>query len=378
MGFQRGMLDPLGRKRSLVGDRGLGKCAGDIAVFAVALRHDIALRVGHPLLSRLVAVDQGRAGCNRLRRIGHRGQDVVIDCEAAAAFFRRCFSLRDHGGDPLSDEADDIVQHAGIVGVHPGPLVPRGGEQAIRRVLEGQHRLHASNVQRRGLVDRDNLCVRMRRAQQLDVQRAFHGCIEGVGSRAPHHLRSGGCRQAAAECGARDGVFAIRLAVQRVFDGTIAGAAAQIAFQRCAEILPLRLVERCTGHDHARGAEPALKRLRIEKCPLHRMGTAIAREAFDGGDGMALGAKGGDQAAVHRLAIDQHGTGAAVAGVAPFLDAEMPELAQKSSQALSGAGIFRKRLAVDLEAHGCARPCSSARISSARRMVMCLRHAGLP
>src|SRR5213078_2775746 len=127
-------------------------------------------------------------------------------------------------------------------------------------------------------------------------------------------------------CGARDCVFPIRLAVQRVFDGTIAGAAAQIAFQRCAEILPLRLVERCTGHDHARGAEPALKRLRIEKCPLHRMGTAIAREAFDGGDGMALGAKGGDQAAVHRLAIDQHGTGAAVAGVAPFLDAEMPEL----------------------------------------------------
>ncbi len=256
--------------------------------------------------------------------------------------------------------------------------MPRGGEQPIRCVLEGQDRLHAGNQQCLGLVDRDDFGVRMRRAQQLDVQRAFHNCIEGVGSRAPHHLRPGRRGQAAPECGARDRIFDIRLAVECVFDRAIPGAAAQIAFERGAEVLPLRLVERSASHDHARGAEAALKRLRVEKCLLHRVDATIACETLDGGDRMAVGAEGGDQAAVHRLAIDQHGTGAAIAGVAAFLDAEKPEFAQESPQALPGVRTFRKRLAVDLKAHDRAKPCSSTRISSARRSVMCLRHAGLP
>jgi hypothetical protein len=186
------------------------------------------------------------------------------------------------------------------------------------------------------------------------------------------------CRQAAAERGTGGGVFDIGLAVKRIFDGAVAGATAQIAFQRCAEILPLRLVQRRAGQDHAGGAEPALKGLRIEKRLLHRVRVAISCEALDGGDGMAIGAEGGNQAAMHRLAIDQHRAGAAVAGVAAFLDAEMPEVAQESPQALSGARAFRKLLAVDFEGHGHTAPCNSVRISSARRSVMCLRHAGLP
>ena len=65
------------------------------------------------------------------------------------------------------------------------------------------------------------------------------------------------------------------------------------------------------------------------------MRAAVGREAFDGGDGVALGAEGGDEAAMHRLAVEQHGAGAAVAGVAAFLDAEMSELAQERAQALA-------------------------------------------
>jgi hypothetical protein len=70
-----------------------------------------------------------------------------------------------------------------------------------------------------------------------------------------------------------------------------------------------------------------LERLRIEKGLLHWVRSVIGRKAFDGRNGMALGAEGGDQATVHRFAIDQDGAGAAVASVAPFLDAEMPEFA---------------------------------------------------
>jgi len=122
----------------------------------------------------------------------------------------------------------------------------------------------------------------------------------------------------------------------------------------------------------------ALKRLRIEKSLLHRVRSARGREAFDGRDRVAVGAEGGDQAGMHGLAVDQDGTGAAVAGVASLLDAEMAEVAKKGSQALPGARGLRKILAVDLNGHGYTRACSSARISSARRSVMCLRQAGLP
>ena len=106
------------------------------------------------------------------------------------------------------------------------------------------------------------------------------------------------------------------------------------------------------------------------------MGAAIRRKAFDGGDGMALGAEGRDQAAMDGFAIKQHRAGAAVAGVAALLDSEMPELTHERPQTLSGLRGFLEFLAVDLKTHGSAR--NSLRISSASRSVMCLRHSGLP
>ena len=216
----------------------------------------------------------------------------------------------------------------------------------------------------------------MRRAQHLDVQQAFRGAIEGVTLGAAHHVRSGGCRQAAAERGAGGGVLDIGLAVERVLDRAVSRTAADISLQRCAEVLPLRLVQRGAGQNHAGGAEPALKSLRIEKRLLHWMGAAVGRKTLNGRHRVAVGAKGRDQATMHRLAVDQHRAGAAVAGVAAFLDAEMAELTQKRSQALPGLRRLRERLAVDFEAHSSA--CNSLRISSPSRSVMCLRHAGLP
>src|SRR5262249_43585075 len=123
----------------------------------------------------------------------------------------------------------------------------------------------------------------------------------------------------------------------RVLNCAIAGAAAEIALQGRAEILPLRLVERCAGQDHAGGAEAALKPLRVEKGMLHRMRATIGGETFDRGDHAAFSAKGRDQAAVHGFAIEQHRTGAAVAGVAALLHSEIAELAEKRTQALPGA-----------------------------------------
>ena len=79
---------------------------------------------------------------------------------------------------------------------------------------------------------------------------------------------------------------------------------------------------------------------------------------------------------MHWLVIEQHRAGAAIAGVAAFLDAEMAELAQERAQALPGAGLLLETLAVDRETQ--IRPTSSSRISDASRSVMCLRQNGLP
>ncbi len=78
------------------------------------------------MLWRLIRVDRRRAGGDRLYRIDHRGQDFIVDLEAAAAFLGGGFGLRDHGRDLLPDESDHRVEHAGVVGIHPVLFVPRG------------------------------------------------------------------------------------------------------------------------------------------------------------------------------------------------------------------------------------------------------------
>ena len=183
--------------------------------------------------------------------IDHRRQDFVLNFEEAAAFLGGGLGVGDHSGDLLPDKADDIVEHLCVVRVHPVPFVPRGREQAVRCVFKRQHRVHAGDAERRTPVDRDDFRVRTRRTQHLDVQHTFRRDIERIARCAAHHLRSGGGREAAAKCGARDGVFDVVLAVQRILDRAIAGATTDIAFQRGAEVLPLRLVQRRAGQDHA-------------------------------------------------------------------------------------------------------------------------------
>ena len=126
MGFKRRMLDPLGRKSTFIGDGGLRQRARDIAKFAMGFRHDIAACVRDAVCRRLVAVNRRGAGRDGDCRIDHRRQDLVCDVELPAAFLRGGFGFGDHGGDLLPDKADDIVEHTGVVRIHPVPLVPRG------------------------------------------------------------------------------------------------------------------------------------------------------------------------------------------------------------------------------------------------------------
>src|SRR5271168_4310895 len=67
----------------------------------------------------------------------------------------------------------------------------------------------------------------------------------------------------------------------------VACAAADVAFEPAADFrlggIGVFAQKVGGGHDHARGAEPALKGMSLSKCGLHRMQIYARRETFDRG-----------------------------------------------------------------------------------------------
>ncbi len=187
------------------------------------------------------------------------------------------------------------------------------------------------------------------------MQQALDGDVEGVTRLSGHDGGPGGRRDIAAAWRCRIGLVDVTHAADRVLDGAIAGAPAQIALERGGEIVALGLVQARGGHDHAGRAKPALETLRLQEGALHRMQRAVARETFDGRDLAAVGAERRDEAAVHGLAVEQHAAGAAVAGVAALLHPEPPSCRRKVRRHWPGRGVAGERVPLTSIAHGAAR-----------------------
>jgi hypothetical protein len=79
----------------------------------------------------------------------------------------------------------------------------------------------------------------------------------------------------------------------------IAGAAAQIAFERTRKVFASLIAQACRRQDHARGAKSALKAGGIDESLLHRMQFPVLREALDGGDLLVVGSESWDQTAMN-------------------------------------------------------------------------------
>ena len=107
-------------------------------------------------------------------------------------------------------------------------------------------------------------------------------------------------------------------------------------------------------HQKARRAEAALQAMMIHEGALHRMQLVAVREPLDGADLLAVGLHGKHQAGAHRLAVDDHGAGAADAVLAADMGAGLPAiLADRIGQRAPRLDRDRVLAAVDGERDRC-------------------------
>ena len=163
--LQMHMLRARGRIGHLVDGVGLLEALLDIAELAMDVDIDVVAE-RHALV-----VQDRRARFHGDFRIEHRRQQLVLDLQQPAGGFRRAFGLGRHGGDPLPDEAHDIIEHIGVVGIDQMILMRRRRVELPRHVLPGEDSDDAGHGLRLVALDRFDAGMGMRRAQQFQMQR---------------------------------------------------------------------------------------------------------------------------------------------------------------------------------------------------------------
>ncbi len=338
---------------------------------------DVAVRPSDPAgLGILVGVQQGRAG-----QIGQPGivvgrQHLVVDVDQRAGGLGDADALGDDCGDPLPAEPQHGVQHPGVVRILLPAVVAAGREQPIGGVPMREHPDHPGQCLGPRGVDAADPGMRVRTAENRQMQQRFGCGVEGV-------LLAAGDDPAAR--GGRDRATVGALVVsgidgadagQRVRDRPVPGAAAEISLQQARQIGGLGLGQSARSDHEAGRAVTALEGARIEEGLLHGVQALAVGQPRRGGHAAPFGTVGGGDARVHGLAVQQHAARTAVARVAALLDLEMAELAQQGAQHLTGLRLDRGRSAVDAQVHGSV--VNSATISIAISALMCRRQAASP
>ncbi len=180
-------------------------------------------------LRSFVVNDRG-ARLHRCLRIENGGKDLVVDDQPVAARLGRGFAIGHHGGDALTDKTHNPVQYRGVVGIDALVLVPGGRVKLCRRVFISQDRAHARNRQCAVLADRFDPRMRMRRAQQLEMQKPGRCDVHRVAGGAADNGAPGRRGNTAAACVTGFGVFGLAHPANGIFDCAVAGATTNVAF----------------------------------------------------------------------------------------------------------------------------------------------------
>src|SRR5262249_12989699 len=111
-----------------------------------------------------------------------------------------------------------------------------------------------------------------------------------------------------------------RRRLDRLDDVVVAGAPAEVPFERLANLVVGRVRVPCQdlgrGHDHPGGAVAALEGVVLVKRALKRVQLAVLREALDRLHLKAVGLEGEHRAGLDRPAVEANGARAAARGIA--------------------------------------------------------------
>ena len=187
-------------------------------------------------------------------------------------------------------------------------------------------------------------------------------CCRGTACPAPLQGRAGELLPYVESSGDRDqaesgrGDIALpRRSLHRAQDPIVRPATAEMSIERVADLgigrIGVLRQQRRRRDDHPARAIAALERLLGDEGGLHRVRLRWGAETGDGGDRSAVGeARHPPHAGADRLAVDQHGAGAALPEPAPELRTERRGVvAQAEQEWRRRIGLDRDRPAVDSE-----------------------------
>ena len=381
LGLDIGVLDEGGLEAALDDDVGFGERRLGLALLHEAGPHHVVFRPGmddrrvlgeraldpvrvradlvadrHVLVAdpvhRLVVADQGQHRLAAMLDLAVGEYRLVLDMRIAAETVdRRHVGRAEHPDQPG-------------MGIQQGLQVADGEARAPMRRA---HRAHPERIGRRA--------VRAEHLAAVDLAPAV-----GLGHPCPDRLAGAGVVEL-------DAVGFDRVAHRRQ-DLLVAGAAAQHAAQR---VLDRRVVglgppaQQVGGrHQHARGADPALRRaVQVERVLERRQPPARRRQPLDGQHLAPLDLGHRRHAGADLAAVQQHRAGAAIAGVAADLGPGQQELlAQHMGEPADRVGADLGRAAVEGEGNRRLRghhalP-SSASVRRVRVSAASIRYSPLP
>src|SRR5713101_839231 len=144
-----------------------------------------------------------------------------------------------------------------------------------------------------------------------------------------------------------------------ILDGThyvlITCAAAAVAFETLANLcfgrVGVVLEQLVRGHNHAWGAEAALQAMLLPEPLLDRVQASFGGQSFDRGHFTAVRLHGQHCTGLHRIAIEEYGTGATLRSVAADVGSgEVQHIAQIVDQ--QHARLYLRMVLLPIHCHG--------------------------
>ena len=223
-----------------------------------------------------VLVEDGRPSSCALARVDEHVERLVLDLDELGGVARELARLGDDGDDRVADVADAADRERVVLDLVAGrrrELEERVGQR--RDLVAGQRPVDAGQRQRRRDVDRDDQRVRVRRAHEVHVAHAVPLDVVDEHALALEEPPVLLARDALARGIAGlelDAVAVVRSScsllprcrLHRLDDVPVAGAAADVALDRAADLvvgrLRVLLQQGGRAHQHPRRAVAALER----------------------------------------------------------------------------------------------------------------------